>query len=128
MRVKSIVEPKDPVEGLEWLSPDGHSPKFRRTWDGKSWVEDVSSGGGQIPVTEEEIEEEDETEDEAESEGEEDEGEGDEEESSSESTNQEESNSERSVSSTVQDGNGARSGQSSPKGKKSGPGKGRKGK
>jgi hypothetical protein len=49
MRQKSLIEPTNPAKGMEWLSPDGHSPVWRRVWDGKSWLEDLKVAG--FPAT-----------------------------------------------------------------------------
>lgn len=50
MRCKSIVEPTSLQKGDEWLSPDGHSPPWRRVWNGTGWVEDLKAAG--FPLTE----------------------------------------------------------------------------
>jgi hypothetical protein len=38
MRVKSLREPKNPTEGLEWLSPDGYTPSWHQVWQDSGWV------------------------------------------------------------------------------------------
>jgi hypothetical protein len=51
MRTKSLTEPATAKiqKGDEWLSPDGHSPAFRRVWNGTAWVEDLKAAG--FPAT-----------------------------------------------------------------------------
>lgn len=38
MRTKSLVAPANPKENDEWLSPEGHSTRWHRAWDGESWI------------------------------------------------------------------------------------------
>jgi hypothetical protein len=47
MRVKSLSEPTGMNKGDEWLSPDGHSSTWHRTWNGTSW--DVALNSEQHP-------------------------------------------------------------------------------
>lgn len=51
MRFKTLAEPTGIMQkGDEWLSPDGHSPTWRRVWNGTAFVEDLKAAG--FPLTE----------------------------------------------------------------------------
>lgn len=51
MRFKTLVEPTGIMQkGDEWISPEGHSPAWRRVWNGTAFVEDLKAAG--FPMTE----------------------------------------------------------------------------
>jgi len=41
MITESLIEPTSPLTNDEWLSPNGHSPRWHKAWDGEKWVETV---------------------------------------------------------------------------------------
>lgn len=62
MRTKSLVAPTGIAEGHEWLSPDGHQPKWHKVFQDGKWVstayEDPNFPNGQEEEIEENTEEE----------------------------------------------------------------------